>query len=225
MGVRDAFVADRTGSHALWCVRAPLRAAAWAGLRYGTQITVTGDPVPGPAVVVSNHPHVVDGLLVLMADGRLRPVARWHRRITLRMGMWVGDSIVTTTGSPARRARGAYADALAHLRAGGRVWIAPEGGCQPSPLLHRPRTGAVRLAAAVGVPLQILVIEHHLRSGVRGERWRPWRRPTITLRWDLALRPTGDVATDCDRMMRALARATNATWDPAAARPPIGSGT
>jgi 1-acyl-sn-glycerol-3-phosphate acyltransferase len=128
--------------------------------------------------------------------------------------MWVADCIVTTTGTPVRPHRGAFADALAHVRRGGRVWIAPEGGWQPELTLRYPRTGAVRLARAAGVPIQVLGVVHEPHPGPRLATWRPWHRPRIQLRWGEVLTTSGVLDDDIDRMMTAISAATGVTWTP-----------
>ena len=194
--------------------RGPLRGLLWAWLRLTLRISVQGAHTPGPAVIVSNHPHVLDGLLVLMADTAMRPIARWHRVSLLRFGMWIGNCVITTTGTPVTPARGAFADALAHLRRGGRIWIAPEGGCQPLLTLRRPRSGAVRLAHAAKVPIQVLAVIHERHPGPTLRHWRPWRRPRVILRWGGTITMTGDLKTDTDLLMTAIADGAGATWSP-----------
>ena len=211
--LRDAVTLQPHGAPlAWWLVRLPLRVALWGVLRMGLRIRVEGERVHGPTVIVSNHPHVVDGLVVLLTDPTMRPVARWHEGALLRAGMWVADCVVTTTGTPVRPHRGAYADALAHLHAGGRVWIAPEGGVQRELALRHPRTGAVRLAHAAGVPVQVLAVLHEHHPGPDLASWRSRRRPRIVLRWGPVLRTDGSVDADIDHMMTALAETAGATW-------------
>lgn len=198
-------------------VRAPLRLGLWLAMRLGLRISVEGARVPGPAVVASNHPNLLDGLVVLMADGSMRPVARWHRHRVVRFGLWIGNSVITSTGTPANPQRGAYARALAHLHAGGRVWIAPEGGWQPGVTLQPPRTGAVRLAHAAAVPIQVLAICHTPHPGpdfstLAGLRRSPLRRPRLVLRWGPCLTTTGDVTADGDRLMAAIAGTAGMAW-------------
>lgn len=212
--LRDALVVQPGSGPLLRIVRTPPRLLLWLSLRSVLRMRVEGRRLDGPAVIVSNHPHVIDGLIVLFADPRLRPIARWHRIPLLRAGMWVADCIVTTTGTPVRPHRGAFADALAHVRRGGRVWIAPEGGWQPEPTLRYPRTGAVRMAHAAGVPIQVLGVVHGRHPGPQLATWRPWRRPTILLRWGEVLTTTGDIDRDIDRMMTAISAATGWTWTP-----------
>ena len=193
-------------------LRAPLRALLWLVLRTGLRIRVEGSRHDGAAVVVSNHPNLVDGMLVLMADAHLRPVARWHRSALVRAGLWVGNCVITTTGTPVSPARGAYLRALTHVRGGGRVWIAPEGGWQPRTTLRRPHSGAVRLAHAAQAPLQVLAIIYDRHPGPDVARWPLWTRPAVTLRWGPCVPTTGDVDHDLDRMMSALAAAAGMTW-------------
>jgi 1-acyl-sn-glycerol-3-phosphate acyltransferase len=226
--LRDAMTMQPPGGPPSWrLVRSPLRLALWAALRSGLRVAVEGERVDGPAVIVSNHPHVIDGLVVLLTDPTMRPVARWHEIALLRAGMWVADCLVTTTGTPVRPHRGAYAAALAHLRTGGRVWIAPEGGVQRELALRYPRTGAVRLAHAAGAPLQVLAVVHEQHPGPDIAVWRTRRRARITLRWGPVVSTTGDVAADIDRMMEALAATAGATWDrraPSSSGDPPGTG-
>lgn len=213
-GLRDALLVQPAGRPPLRFVRAPLRVLLWFSLRSGLRLRVEGRRRDGPTVIVSNHPHVIDGLVVLLADPRMRPIARWHRVPLLRAGLWVADCIITTTGTPVRPHRGAFADALAHVRSGGRVWIAPEGGWQPALTLRYPRTGAVRMAHAAGVPIQVLGVVHQQHPGPRLTTWRPWLRPRILLRWGDVVTTTGDVEVDIDRMMTAMSAATDGTWNP-----------
>lgn len=193
-------------------LRVPFRVLLWAALRAGFRLEVDGRRHAGPAVVVSNHPNVIDGLIVLLADPTMRPIARWHRLRLLRAGMWVAASLITTTGTPVAPHRGAFAPALAHLRAGGRVWIAPEGGWQPKLTLRRPRTGAVRLAHAAGVPIQTLGIVHAVHPGPSLATWRGLPRPQIRLRWGPVVTTSGDVDADIDAMMIELGRISATTW-------------
>ncbi len=169
----------------------------------------------GPAVVVSNHPHWLDGAVALLADRTMRPIARRQDHLGARIGIWAAGAVVTTTpatplpgGASAPRSA-AFADAAAHLARGGRVWLAPEGGAHTERELRPPRSGAVRMAHLAGVPLQPLAIawaDHP--SGPDLRRWRPWRRPVVRLTWGAPLTTTGDVATDNHTMMLALAAVT-----------------
>lgn len=214
--LRDALVAQPPTQRWQRVLRTPLRLAFWAVLRTGLRIRVVGRRHDGPAVIASNHPNLSDGLIALFADPTMRPVARWHRYPLLRAGMWVAASVITTTGTPVAPHRGAFAPALAHLRAGGRVWIAPEGVWQPEPGLRYPRTGAVRLAHAADVPLQILGIVHGIHPGPTLQTWRAWPRPTVGLRWGPVIEMTGDVEADIATLMGALSTTCGTPWTPPA---------
>jgi 1-acyl-sn-glycerol-3-phosphate acyltransferase len=201
-------------------LRATLRLLLWLIMRATMRVTVEGNRRDGPAVIVSNHPNLIDGLLVLMADPSMRPVARWHRHALVRAGLWVGNCMITTTGTPVEPHRGAFLQALTHLNNGGRVWIAPEGGWQPQRELRSPRTGAVRLAQMAGVPLQVLAIRHEPHPGPDVGRWPVRTRPAVTLRWGPRLATNGDMDGDIDRVMSALAATAGMTWNPTTAAGP-----
>jgi 1-acyl-sn-glycerol-3-phosphate acyltransferase len=216
--VSRAAEAVRTcGLGAPWWVRAtrgPLRLALWLALRLALRIDVEGIRGSGPAVIASNHPNLIDGLLVLVADPSMRPIARWHRYRVVRLGLWIGNCVITSIGTTATLQRGAYIGALAHLRRGGRVWIAPEGGWQPEVTLRPPRTGAVRLAHMAAVPIQVLAICHAPHPGPEIHRWPLRSRPRVVLRWGPCLTTTGDIAADGDRLMTAIAESAGMTWRP-----------
>lgn len=164
--------------------------------------------IEGPVVVVSNHPHWLDGVAALLADRRMRPVARWQRNLGARVGIWAADAVVTTARTPLDP-RPAFTHAAAHLQGGGRIWLAPEGGSHADPQLRAPRSGAVRMAHLARVPIQPLAI-HWLDdpAGPHLHRWRPWSRRVVRLTWGTPVTTTGDVAADNHRMMRALATVT-----------------
>ncbi|MBW3620069.1 MAG: 1-acyl-sn-glycerol-3-phosphate acyltransferase [Actinobacteria bacterium] len=170
--------------------------------------------VDGPCVVVSNHPHVLDGPVAVAADRSLRPVARWQPNRAARFAIWAGGSVVTTAGT-GRDPRPAYEQAADHLRAGGRIWLAPEGGSHQGAALRAPRTGAVRMAHAAGVAIQPLAIDwHDAASGPDLRAWRPWARRRVTLRWGAAVVTTGAVEEDGHRMMRSLADVAGMPYAP-----------
>lgn len=169
--------------------------------------------VAGPAVVVSNHPHWLDGVVVLLADRSLRPVARRQDHVVARVGIWAAGAVVTTTPAgphpvmPGADRRPAFAEAASHLSGGGRVWLAPEGGAHTERVLRTPRSGAVRMAHLAGVPIQPLAIGWaDDPAGPQLSRWRPWRRRIARLTWGAPMTTAGDVAIDNAAMMAALGR-------------------
>jgi 1-acyl-sn-glycerol-3-phosphate acyltransferase len=194
-----------------------MRVVLWLVMRLALRVRVEGERVPGPAVIASNHPNLLDGLLVLMADTAMRPIARWHHMWVVRLGLWIGNSVITSTGTAAANPqRGAYAESLVHLRNEGRLWIAVEGKWQPERTLRPPRTGAVRLAHAASVPIQVLGIRHALHPGPDAGRW-PWRtRPVVVLRWGPCITVIGHVPTDNDRLMTAIAETAGMSWSSSA---------
>lgn len=192
-------------------VRAPLRTFLRAIVIVTTRIEVRGVRHDGPAVVVSNHPNAIDGVVAMAIDPSMRPIARWQRNPFARAGIWIGDCVVTTAGTD-RDPRPAYLQAADHLASGGRIWLAPEGGAHAGAELRAPRSGAARMAHAAGVPIQALGIRHERPEGPRLRDWRPWRRPAIVLTWGEMVATCGILTVDNDRMMRAIASASGTTW-------------
>jgi 1-acyl-sn-glycerol-3-phosphate acyltransferase len=191
-------------------LRTVLRVAARAVLR--VEVVARDRRVAGPGVVVSNHPHWLDGVVALLADDELRPVARRQAHPGARLGIWAADAVVTTRPAdpvgtdPVAPRRPAFAEAATHLRDGGRVWLAPEGGAHTGARLRPPRSGAVRMAHLAGVPVQPLGITWgDGRTGPDLAGWRPWRRCRVRVTWGTPITTTGDVAADGTRMMVALA--------------------
>jgi len=206
-----AFVAAPSGRLMQLAVREMLGVL----LRLVVRIEVTNPHgrIDGPAVVVSNHPHWIDGAVAVQADRSLRPIARWQPHLGARFAIWAGNAVVTTAGT-GHDPRPAYMQAADHLGAGGRIWLAPEGGSHQHLRLRAPRSGAVRMAHAAGVPIQPLAIEHEAGDGTLPGRWRPWRRPVVRVCWGPVVHTTGDVSTDNDRMMTCLSRVSGLAWPP-----------
>lgn len=209
-GVGAAVAAPSPTRAAQRGLRAVLRLLAHCVLR--VEVVDSHRRVVGPAVVVSNHPHWLDGVVALLVDESLRPVARRQRHLGARLGIWAADAVVTTRpavpveGDPTGARRPAFAEAAAHLRAGGRVWLAPEGGSHTARRLRPPRSGAVRMANQAAAPVQPLAISwHDDPAGPHLHRWRPWRRRVVRVTWGAPLVTTGDVEADNARMMAALA--------------------
>lgn len=184
-------------------LRLGMRALVEVALRLVVRVEVAHADrrVAGPAVVVSNHPHWLDGAVALLTDRTLRPIARRQRHRGARVAIWAADAVLTGEG-----AGSAFTGAAAHLRAGGRVWLAPEGGAHTDRTLRRPRSGAVRMAHLAGVPVQPLGIawaDDH--TGPDLHQWRPWRRRVVRVTWGEPVPTSGTVELDNARMMAALA--------------------
>ena len=112
-------------------------------------------------------------MLGVWLDRRIRPVAKqdlWRHPVA-RLGLQVSRAIPTRSG--------AIDAAVAHLAAGGIVWIAPEGRISRTPHLTRARTGAARMALATGAPIVPMAIFG--TGGLCLRHWRPWRRPDVRI--------------------------------------------
>jgi 1-acyl-sn-glycerol-3-phosphate acyltransferase len=173
-----------------------LRAVCAPVLRAACRIRVTGSLPTGGAVLASNHPNALDGPLGVLLDRRVLPIAKPQRHPVARLGIAMSGALVTGTG--------AVDAAVAHLRAGGLVWLAPEGGVNTGPVLARPRTGVARIAAAAGVPVVPVAI--HGTAGLRLRDWRPWRRPSVLLVVGAPIPVAADAepAAAADEVMAAL---------------------
>jgi 1-acyl-sn-glycerol-3-phosphate acyltransferase len=197
MAVATAAAAARTARvdapHASALLAVARRVLGWA-----CRIRVVGQLPPGPCVLASNHPSLLDGPLAVWLDGRVRPVAKPQRHPLARLGFRLSGALVT--------GRGSVVDvAVDHLVAGGLVWLAPEGRCNDGPL-GRPRTGVVRIAAAAGVAVVPLAIVYP-DGRPRLRAWRPWRRPRVELRLGAPLRfgLDADPAVASEEVMAAIA--------------------
>jgi len=223
-GLAAVGAAVATGPALAGWVALGLREGLGVALRILVRVDVAGSQrrVGGGAVIVSNHPHWLDGAVAVQADRSLRPIARWQPSRAARAAIWIGGAVVTTAGT-GRDRRPAFEQAAAHLGAGGRIWLAPEGGSHQDFRLRPPRSGAVVMAHAAGVAVQPLAIKwaDGLTTGPALRRWRPWRRPTVVVEWGNPITTTGDVASDKDAMMAALSAVSGlpTTARPVAAAP------
>lgn len=138
-----------------WLVIAFVRTARWRVRTRGVEHV----PATGGAVIAWNHHGHVDFVMTAwdIYRQRGRPVRflamreLWHSR---RFG-WIArfaDAIPVSRTSDGDRDR-ALADAVAALRAGHLVVVAPEGGISTSFELGAFRTGAARMAQLADVPL------------------------------------------------------------------------
>ncbi|WP_139979680.1 lysophospholipid acyltransferase family protein [Nocardioides litoris] len=113
--------------------------------------------------------------------------------------------------------------ALEHLRAGEAVGIFPEATISRSFELKEFKTGAVRIAAAAGVPLVPVILWGTQRMMTKGHPRDFSRGKTIAVRVAPPLHPTGEdpvaETADLHRVMRSLLDETIRTY-PAAEQPP-----
>ncbi|MGA2986194.1 MAG: 1-acyl-sn-glycerol-3-phosphate acyltransferase [Terriglobia bacterium] len=137
------------------------RLTVWL-VRLLIRIEVEGlDKVPpsGPFLLACNHLHILDTPVVFsvmsrttvffVSDHMLKfPLVRWYLR-------QLGQSIYVARGKADRHALGC---ALAALRAGETLVLAPEGRISRTGGLLQGQTGAAYLASRAGVPIVPLVI-------------------------------------------------------------------
>ena len=161
-------------------------------------------PLAGPAVLAFNHISVLDGPCIAVETAWRRrrvtrflvaaelfrvPVSGWflrhYRQIPLRRG---------------RRDEGALDAAIATIRRGALVAIAPEGMVNPAPdHLQRVRSGVARIALPPRAPVVPVGIWGTHRRWPKGRRifWPPTRHRLAIVYGD-PIEPKGDVAEPVD---------------------------
>jgi 1-acyl-sn-glycerol-3-phosphate acyltransferase len=167
-------------------------------------------PSSGPFILACNHLHIIDtpitfsvlrGPVVFFVSEHMLgfPLVGWF------LGQ-LGQSIYVARGEGDRRA---LASALAVLRGGGTLAIAPEGRISRTGGLLQGQTGAAYLATRAGVPVLPVVAfgQENL-----GRHWRRLRRPAVMVRLGTPLNPPGtgvrtpQLEEFTEKIMLALAR-------------------
>lgn len=159
-------------------------------------------PACGGAVITWNHVSHVDFVMTAWDIYRRldRPVRFMAIRELWRSPVWwwlprVAGAIPVERSTVAGRRR-AYEAAVAALRSGHLVLVAPEGRISPTGELLEFRTGAVRMAQRAGVPVVPSASRGTRRLSTTG---RPLRlRAAIGLTVDVAFGPPMTVAPDRD---------------------------
>ena len=120
-------------------------------------LTVSGTLPRGGCVVVANHSSHADTPALLAAlTARHRPVVAAAADYWFRAGWRAKVCRTLVAGFPVRRSGGGCADlmgAVPHLRAGRAVVVFPEGTRSRDGSVADFHSGALRLAAAAGVPV------------------------------------------------------------------------
>lgn len=178
------------------------RCAAWLAFRVMDVqrwvLDVRGEQhldLDGGAVIAANHIGFWDFFTVGRAAyyGRGRPV-RILAKDTLFEVPVFGRIMRRAEHIPVHRAEGAEAlrSAVAALRAGELVLVLPEQTISPSFELLPFKSGAVRMAAAAGVPVVPAASwgSHRFHTVLRRPRWR-WRLP-VSVAYGEPLWPTMD---------------------------------
>jgi 1-acyl-sn-glycerol-3-phosphate acyltransferase len=160
-------------------------------------------PARGGAVLTFNHHSYVDYVMVAWAPVlRLRRPVRflakremWASRWTGWLARW-GEAVPVDRRSDKARAD-AYAAAVAALRAGDLVAVAPEQTISTSFELLPLRTGAVRMAQRAGVPIVPVIGWGTQRFAAKGVGVRPAFGIPVTVRYG----PPLHVAPDEDPLV------------------------
>ena len=175
-------------------------------------------PPTGPVVVAANHLAVVDSLvMVLVLPRRVTFVAKEEYFTGTGIRGCVQRWFFSATGQLSIDRRGGAAsasaldEAVAIVGAGGVWGIHPEGSRSRDGLLHRGRTGVMRVALATGAPVLPLALRGTDRVNPPGARlWRPGKvdvvvgQPLALSRFS-ADSPT-DVCEATDHLMATLSR-------------------
>lgn len=181
-----------------WLVIAFVRVARWRVRTRGLEHV----PPTGGAVIAWNHHGHVD--FVMTAWDIYRQLGRPVRFLAMRelweskrFG-WVArfaDAIPVSRTSGHDRDR-ALADAVAALREGHLVVVAPEGGISTSFELGPFRTGAARMAQLADVPLLPSVSWGSHRLTTTGHPFGPWQARGIPI--EVAFGPPVPIASGAD---------------------------
>jgi 1-acyl-sn-glycerol-3-phosphate acyltransferase len=191
-----------------------LQGAVLALLRILTKIDIEGSgyvPSSGPLIVAPNHIHLLDSMIAFaVTPRRVTALAadKWRTPPIGCLLTLIGQAIYVTRGEADRRA---IAKAIAVLRSGGALGVAPEGTRSSTGGLQRGKDGAAYLASRAGaviVPMAAWGQEKMLRA------WAHLHRPAIHVRFGEPIRlPEGAERTKMaqlgvytDEIMLALAR-------------------
>ena len=191
-----------------------LQGIIFALLRILTKLDIEGlEHVPrsGPLILAPNHIHLLDSVLAFGVVPRRVTVFAADKWRTPPIGCVlsvIGKAIYVARGEADRRA---LAKAIAVLRSGGVLGVAPEGTRSHTGGLQHGKDGTVYLASRAGtviVPLAIWGQEKTFAS------WARFRRPAIHVRFAEPIRlpegakraRTAQLSAYTDEIMLALAR-------------------
>ncbi|MCX6544669.1 MAG: 1-acyl-sn-glycerol-3-phosphate acyltransferase [Acidobacteria bacterium] len=165
-------------------------------------------PVSGPALVASNHLHILDAVWMLAVLPRrtiLLVAEEFERKPVLGWLLNIGRVIYISRGTADHAA---LDQALLVLRHGGALAVAPEGKLSRTGGLIRAHSGIAYLATHSGVPVTPAVLWGQERA------WRSWlrlRRVRLEVRFGSAVHvpfgPAGprELRRHTDGIMRSLA--------------------
>lgn len=191
----------------------PVIVAAKTAFRVlGQRITITGAhhvPRSGGVLLAVNHIGYVDFVYGGLAANPSGRKVRFMAKRELFDHRWTGPLMRSLHHISVDRAEGEQSlqTALEYLRAGEAVGIFPEATISRALELKELKTGAVRIAAAAGVPLvpvvlwgtQRMMTKDHPRDFSRGK--------SITVSVGAPLRPTGeDPAAETAELHRVMSQ-------------------
>ena len=181
-------------------VRTAWRPLVWAfRLLRLVAVERTGEIPGGGAVIVANHPSLIDVVLVSVLVPRTLYVAKR----ALRSNPFVA-AIVRATSLPDDATL--PESAAPYLRAGWNVLVFPEGTRSPSVGLHPFRRGTAQLALRTGAPVVPLRISMSRR--VLGKRQPITDIGSRTIRYRFEFLPSVPVAPTASGLRSAAARLT-----------------
>jgi 1-acyl-sn-glycerol-3-phosphate acyltransferase len=150
--------------------------------------------LPAPAVVISNHPTLVDVTALLAAIG---PACFIAKRPLFRNPIF--GPLLRFCGHICNHASdgsGVVDLAVARIRQGHTVLLFPEGTRSPVGRLDRFRLGAFEIARQAGVPLVPIAISARPPGLFKGIPW--YAIPRVTIKMDLTLLPARRLEASAD---------------------------
>lgn len=210
-------------------------ASDWLLQQFTALVTVTGalPPTPGPLLIVSNHPGLVDAMMIF-AQLRERPLRVLAAdRPILHLLPHTTDYLIFIPDEPERRLTAIRA-AAAHLRKDGVLVTFPGGHIEPDPALHvdaaeslRHWSDSIALFGRLVPDLRVLpvaargvisprALRHPITRLYRTAERREWVAATlqvmlpryrdthVTLRIGTSIVPTESLMTDVRAQMATL---------------------
>lgn len=165
--------------------------------------------VQGPAIIIANHPTLIDITALTVATGPACIVAKSALFTSPFVGHLLRACGHIAAGSPADGSELAVDQAEARLRAGQIVIMFPEGTRSPVGGLGRFRMGAFELARRTGAPIRPVRISAEPPALWKGLPWHSIPRRTVVLR----LEPLPPISVPASATMADLRVLTSAARD------------
>jgi 1-acyl-sn-glycerol-3-phosphate acyltransferase len=153
----------------------------WVGLVDFDRVREAMD-VQGPAIIIANHPTLIDITALTVAVGPACIVAKKALFDSLLVGPLLRACGHIAVGAPGDGSELAADQAEARLRAGHLVILFPEGTRSPVGGLGRFRLGAFELARRTGVPIRPVRITAQPPALWKGLPWYSIPRQTVLFR-------------------------------------------